>query len=54
MENGQAFENSHHVILKYNLIIHLGCQGIFSLRLSHSNEGTEHNHLFYPSIQLFN
>lgn len=54
MENGQAFENSHHVILKYNLIVHLGCQGIFSSCHSHSNKGLENNHLFYSFIQLFN
>lgn len=47
MENGQVFENSHHVILNYDLIIHLGCQGLFSSCLSHLNEGTESNRLFH-------
>lgn len=41
MENGQVFENLHHVILKYNLIIHLGCRELFSSCFAHSNEKNE-------------
>lgn len=53
MENVQVSENFHRAILKYNLIMHSGCRGLFSSCLSHLNEETANNHLFHSFNQLF-